>query len=36
MAQTVRQALQFPVSDPSNVLRGGPSVSLFVETYGYA
>ena len=35
MAQSVRQALRFPVSSPSNVLRGGPSVSLFVETYGY-
>lgn len=36
MAQTVRQALRFPVSSPSNILGGGPSVSLFVETYGYA
>lgn len=36
MAQTVRQALRFPVSSPSSVLHDGPSVSLFVETYGYA
>lgn len=36
MAETVRRALRFPVSSLRNVLHGGPSVSLFVETYGYA
>ncbi|KAL4063886.1 ferric reductase NAD binding domain-containing protein, partial [Scleroderma yunnanense] len=36
IAQTVRQALRPPVSSPISVLHGGPSVSLFVETYGYA
>ncbi|KAH7890651.1 ferric reductase NAD binding domain-containing protein [Phlebopus sp. FC_14] len=36
IARTVREALCFPVSSPSNVLNGGPSVTLHVESFGYA
>ncbi|KAH7925255.1 hypothetical protein BV22DRAFT_452820 [Leucogyrophana mollusca] len=36
IARSVRHALRFPVSSPSNVLRGGPSVTLHVESFGYA
>ncbi|KAH7912908.1 ferric reductase NAD binding domain-containing protein [Hygrophoropsis aurantiaca] len=36
VARSVRRALRFPVSSPSNVLNGGPSVTLHVESFGYA
>ncbi|KAG1834099.1 ferric reductase NAD binding domain-containing protein [Suillus variegatus] len=36
IARAVRHALRFPVSGPSSVLSGGPSVTLFVESFGYA
>ncbi|KAL4079858.1 ferric reductase NAD binding domain-containing protein [Scleroderma yunnanense] len=36
IVKTVRKSLCFPVSSPSKVLHGGPSVSLFIESYGYA
>ncbi|KIK79113.1 hypothetical protein PAXRUDRAFT_162169 [Paxillus rubicundulus Ve08.2h10] len=36
IARSVRHALRFPVSSPLNVLRGGPSVTLHVESFGYA
>ncbi|KAH7920226.1 hypothetical protein BV22DRAFT_1021612 [Leucogyrophana mollusca] len=36
IARAVRNALRFPVSSPSNILRGGPSVTLHVESFGYA
>ncbi|KAG1907913.1 ferric reductase NAD binding domain-containing protein [Suillus fuscotomentosus] len=36
IARAVRHALRFPVSGPSSVLSGGPSVTLYVESFGYA
>ncbi|KAH7909461.1 ferric reductase NAD binding domain-containing protein [Hygrophoropsis aurantiaca] len=36
IVQSVRSALAFPVSSPLNVMRGGPSVTLHVESFGYA
>ncbi|KAG2122210.1 FAD-binding domain-containing protein, partial [Suillus cothurnatus] len=36
IARTVRHALRFPVSGPSSILSGGPSVTLHVESFGYA
>ncbi|KAH7908727.1 ferric reductase NAD binding domain-containing protein [Hygrophoropsis aurantiaca] len=36
IARCVRNALRFPVSSPSSVLKGGPSVKLHVEAFGYA
>ncbi|KAF9238235.1 ferric reductase NAD binding domain-containing protein [Melanogaster broomeanus] len=36
LAQSVRRALCFPVSGPYIILRGGPSVTLYVESFGYA
>ncbi|KAF9233623.1 ferric reductase NAD binding domain-containing protein [Melanogaster broomeanus] len=36
IARTVRHALRFPVSSPMNVLNGGPSVTLHLESFGYA
>ncbi|KIK90705.1 hypothetical protein PAXRUDRAFT_151340 [Paxillus rubicundulus Ve08.2h10] len=36
IARSVRYALRFPVSSPLNVVRGGPSVTLHVESFGYA
>ncbi|KAG2359762.1 ferric reductase NAD binding domain-containing protein [Suillus spraguei] len=36
IARAVRHALRFPVSGPSNILNGGPSVTLYVESFGYA
>ncbi|KIJ12652.1 hypothetical protein PAXINDRAFT_14571 [Paxillus involutus ATCC 200175] len=36
IARSVRHALRFPVSSPLNVLQGGPSVTLHVESFGYA
>ncbi|KAH7924967.1 hypothetical protein BV22DRAFT_1065836 [Leucogyrophana mollusca] len=36
IVRSVRQGLRFPVSSPSNVLNGGPSVTLHVESFGYA
>ncbi|KAJ7578120.1 ferric reductase NAD binding domain-containing protein [Mycena floridula] len=36
MARTVQTALRFRVAGPSRVLRGAPSVTLHVESFGYA
>ncbi|EGN94560.1 hypothetical protein SERLA73DRAFT_62268 [Serpula lacrymans var. lacrymans S7.3] len=36
IARAVRHALRFPVSGPSSILKGGPSVTLHVESFGYA
>lgn len=36
IARTVRKALRFPVSGPCSILSGGPSVTLHVESFGYA
>ncbi|KZT06684.1 iron reductase [Laetiporus sulphureus 93-53] len=36
IARACRTALRFPVSTPLNVAKGGPSVILHVESYGYA
>ncbi|KAF8838286.1 hypothetical protein BDN67DRAFT_907648 [Paxillus ammoniavirescens] len=36
IARAVRRALRFPVSSPLNVVQGGPSVTLHVESFGYA
>ncbi|KAG2138460.1 ferric reductase NAD binding domain-containing protein [Suillus clintonianus] len=36
IARAVRHALRFPVSGPSSILSGGPSVTLHVESFGYA
>ncbi|KAF9261634.1 hypothetical protein L218DRAFT_1045066 [Marasmius fiardii PR-910] len=36
IANAVRQGLSFPVSGPLEILRGGASVTLHVETFGYA
>ncbi|KAL0948175.1 hypothetical protein HGRIS_010786 [Hohenbuehelia grisea] len=36
IAGAVREALSFPVSSPGSVLRGGASVTLHVESFGYA
>ncbi|KAG2034819.1 ferric reductase NAD binding domain-containing protein [Suillus americanus] len=36
IARAVRHALRFPVSGPSSILSGGPSVTLYVESFGYA
>jgi len=36
LARTVRRALRFPVSGPYSILSGGPSVTLHVESFGYA
>ncbi|OAX32516.1 hypothetical protein K503DRAFT_701927, partial [Rhizopogon vinicolor AM-OR11-026] len=36
MARSVRGALQFPVSSPLSVANGGPSVTLHVESFGFA
>lgn len=35
LVKAVRKGLSFPVSGPSAVLRGGASVSLHVESFGY-
>ncbi|KAI0055998.1 hypothetical protein BV25DRAFT_1660362 [Artomyces pyxidatus] len=32
----LRKALRSPAAGPMSVLRGGPSISLFVEAFGYA
>ncbi|KAH7911651.1 ferric reductase NAD binding domain-containing protein [Hygrophoropsis aurantiaca] len=36
IVRSVRRGLRFPVSSPSNVLNGGPSVTLHIESFGYA
>lgn len=36
IARSVRSALRFPVSSPLSVANGGPSVTLHVESFGYA
>ncbi|KAG1856390.1 ferric reductase like transmembrane component-domain-containing protein [Suillus subalutaceus] len=36
IARSVRHALRFPVSGPSSILSGGPSVTLHIESFGYA
>lgn len=36
MARSVRSALQFPVSSPLSIANGGPSVTLHIESFGYA
>jgi len=36
LARSVRHALRFPVSGWASVMSGGPSVTLHVETFGYA
>ncbi|KAH0828785.1 putative ferric reductase [Lanmaoa asiatica] len=36
LTRSVRRALRFPVSGPSSILSGGPSVTLHVESFGYA
>ncbi|KAG1768915.1 ferric reductase NAD binding domain-containing protein [Suillus placidus] len=36
IARSVRGALRFPVSSPLNVANGGPSVTLHIESFGYA
>ncbi|KAF9223093.1 hypothetical protein BS17DRAFT_153260 [Gyrodon lividus] len=36
MARVVRKALRFPWSSPVSPLNGGPSVTLHVESFGYA
>ncbi|KAF7419213.1 hypothetical protein PC9H_001799 [Pleurotus ostreatus] len=36
ISQTVRSALSFPVSGAPNILGGGASVTLHVESFGYA
>ncbi|KAF9238223.1 hypothetical protein BU15DRAFT_88459 [Melanogaster broomeanus] len=36
LAGSVRHALRFPVSGMHSILRGGPSVTLYVESFGYA
>ncbi|EIW75479.1 iron reductase [Coniophora puteana RWD-64-598 SS2] len=36
IARATREAVRFPVSGPLSVLNGGPSVSLHVESFGYA
>ncbi|KAH9950834.1 iron reductase [Amylocystis lapponica] len=36
IARACRSALSLPVSGPAKVLRGGPSVVLHVESFGYA
>jgi len=36
IVRSIRGALRFPVSSPLNVANGGPSVTLHVESFGYA
>ncbi|OJA15479.1 hypothetical protein AZE42_06345 [Rhizopogon vesiculosus] len=36
IARAVRHALRFPLSRPSTIFNGGPSVTLHVESFGYA
>jgi ferric-chelate reductase len=36
ISRAVRHALRFPVSGPSTILSGGPSVTLYDESFGYA
>ncbi|KAG1796017.1 ferric reductase NAD binding domain-containing protein [Suillus plorans] len=36
ISRAVRHSLRFPVSGPSSILSGGPSVTLYVESFGYA
>ncbi|KAG1870839.1 ferric reductase NAD binding domain-containing protein [Suillus subluteus] len=36
IVRSVRHALRFPVSGPSSILSGGPSVTLHIESFGYA
>jgi len=36
IAHAVRHALRFPECGPSNVLSGGPSVTLHIASFGYA
>ncbi|KAG2346403.1 hypothetical protein BDR05DRAFT_988089 [Suillus weaverae] len=36
ITRSVRGALRFPVSSPLNVANGGPSVTLHIESFGYA
>jgi ferric-chelate reductase len=36
VANAVRSALQSPVAGPIAILKGGPSITLHVESFGYA
>jgi len=36
IVRSVRSALLFPVCSPLNVANGGPSITLHVESFGYA
>ena len=36
IVRSVRSALQFPVGCPLSVANGGPSVTLHIESFGYA
>jgi hypothetical protein len=36
IVRSVRGALRFPVCSPFSVVNGGPSVTLYVESFGYA
>jgi ferric-chelate reductase len=36
IVRSVRGALQFPVCSPLSVANGGPSVTLHIESFGYA
>jgi len=36
IANAVKQALGFSIAGPSSVLKGGPSITLHVEAFGYA
>ncbi|KAG0696159.1 ferric reductase NAD binding domain-containing protein [Suillus ampliporus] len=36
IARSVRGALRFPVSSPLSIANGGPSVTLHIESFGYA
>ncbi|KAF8838191.1 hypothetical protein BDN67DRAFT_971947 [Paxillus ammoniavirescens] len=36
MARVVRKALRFPWSSPVSPLNGGPTVTLYIESFGYA
>ncbi|KII85536.1 hypothetical protein PLICRDRAFT_320170 [Plicaturopsis crispa FD-325 SS-3] len=36
LARAVREGLRFPAASPANIMRGGPSITLNVEAFGYA
>jgi len=36
VSTAVKDALGFPIAGPSSIMKGGPSITLHVESFGYA